>query len=152
MKFPLKLIDDQIVANIILSSNKYRIGLKLVNFIVDTGSPKSFLSEGDALRLQIPIDSLREPTPIRMGGGRYQVFKTKSFSFFFKKDDNETHKIEMPNFFVAKTAKKSDQAIFESQNFPSILGVDFFMMNSLSLHFDPNSNIMYIELKEEKSK
>jgi len=49
---------------------------KIVNsfFILDTGSPKTILGYSDALRLQIPFNSLSKTEHIKLGGRNYQGY------------------------------------------------------------------------------
>ena len=148
MKIPLKFIDGRIVVTPSVSAESYRIRYKPTFFIVDTGSSRSFISHGEALRLQIPINSLSHAEPLRMGGSRYDLLQTKQFLFNFKTDEGKFYPIKTSKFFVALGTKKTEDAIIESQNFPSIIGTDFLMLNKLYLHFDPHSNEMYIGIKE----
>ena len=147
MRIPLKFIDGRIVVTPSISAESYRIRYKPVSFIVDTGSSKSFMSHGDALRLQIPISSLSHTEPLRMGGSRYELLQTKPFLFHFKTEEIKLYPIKTSKFFVALGTKKTEEAITESQNFPSILGTDFLMTNKLYLHFDPHNNEMYLSIK-----
>lgn len=143
---PLKFIDNQLRVAPLTSA--YRFKYSPINFIIDTGSPKSFVSYGEAIRLKIPINSLSETQIIRMGGSKYKLLQTKEFEFNFRNDQNKLHKIKFGKFLVAINTKSTQEAIAESQNFPSILGTDFFMLNNLFLHFDPNSNDFYIGIKD----
>ncbi|MFH1209679.1 MAG: hypothetical protein V1663_02730 [archaeon] len=139
IRIPLMFVDNQVRVNALLYAPNYRVTYKPISFIIDTGSPKSFLSEGEALRINFPLNSLTISEPIiRMGGSKYHLFTTKPISLLFKTDDKKLHKINLEKFSVSKASKKTDEAKRESHNFPSIIGTDFFIINNLVLHFNPN--------------
>ena len=150
IKIPLRFIDDQIHVKALLDAPNYRMRFKPVFFILDTGSPRSFLSEGEALRLQFPINTFTETKGelLRMDGAKYHIFNTKPISLSFRTDQDQLHKIDFKNFAFVKSIKNTEEAKIESQNFPSILGVDFFILNNLFLHLDPKNNDIYIGSKD----
>ena len=149
IKIPLKFINNQIILPAIVSFPNYRVRYKPVQFIIDTGSSRSFLSEGDALRLQIPINRLSEDeTIMRMGGSKYYLVKTKEFEMLLKDENNSGKTINLPSFAISRGTKKTQEAILESQNFPSIIGTDFFVLNNLKLHFSPNSKEIYLGMED----
>ena len=151
MRIPLKFVNGRILVLATLSAPNYRVSLKPVWFVVDTGSAKSFLSEGEALRLQIPMESLSLLEPIRMGGATYQLYRTKQVKLFFKNDQNGVYTINLENFALSRTGSKKEASKRESENFPSILGTDFLIKNNLALYFDPVNNEAYLIVKTENS-
>lgn len=148
IKIPLQFIQQQLRISVIISSPHYRVRLKPVTFIVDTGSPRSFLSEGEALKLGLPTNALTHDSQIRMGGSIYNLYKTKSFNFIFKTENQQTVSMNSASFFVAKTTRKTEDAKRESENFPCIVGTDFFIEHLLCLFFDPSNNEYYIGRKD----
>ena len=155
IKIPLKFIDNQLRVIAYLDAPNYRVRLKPISFIIDTGSSKSFLSEGEALRINFPLNCLTESEPIiRMGGSKYHLFTTKPISLLFKTNNEKLHKISLEKFSISKASKKTNEAKQESQNFPSILGTDFFIINNLVLHFNPNKQeeMFIYENKEDTEK
>ena len=147
-KVPLRFINNQIEAKVIIDAEAYRIRYKPITFIVDTGSSRSFISERDAMQLKLPIDILTNPESIRMGGSKYDLLQTKKMKLMLKTEENTTQEIVMPQFAITRATKKTEEARRESQCLPSILGTDFFTINSLLLHFDPRDNDSYVAKKE----
>jgi len=150
MKIPIKFDKNfQLKVSVNISSPSYKIGIKPILFLIDTGSPKSFFSEGDALRLALPLNSMADQEVVTMVGSKYNLLKTKQFKFYFRTVGDKLHIIELNNFFITKTTKKTQEGKLESQNIPSILGTDFFVLNNLKLHFDPNKEDNYIEVSND---
>ncbi len=147
MRIPLKFVAGQLILNSVVTSPAYRIGFKKIIFVIDTGSSRSFFSEGEAFKFSLPINSLPKLENMRMGGSPYELFKTKGFTFHFKIEDNKTYSLKLDYFAVSKTTRKTGKAQTESQNFPSIIGTDFFVQNNMALHFNPNNESdNYIEI------
>ena len=147
-RIPLKFINNQIKADVLLDAESYRIRLKPIKFIIDTGSSRSFLSEGDALSIKMPLESLSHMESIRMGGSKYNLFGTKKMALLLRTDEDKLYKIPLPSFAVSRATKKTEEARQESQNFPSIIGTDFFTANKMFLHFDPSESNIYLGTKE----
>lgn len=116
IKIPLKFINDQITLGALIDLPNHRIRYKRILFILDTGSQKSFLSEGDALRVNFPFSSLSNPELIRMGGAKYNLFPIKPVSIIFKTDQDKSHKIELGDFSIARSTKRTEDAKIESEN------------------------------------
>lgn len=148
IKIPLKFINGQIIVNMIIASSVYRIGFQRIPFVFDTGSPESFLSERDALKLKLPLSQLSIGKIVNLASSKYNLLKTRQFSFYIKTQEEKSHKIDYENFLIAKTTKKKQENIAESQHLPSILGVDFLLRNNLILYFDPGKNEAYFIVKE----
>ena len=121
-----------------------------VKFIVDTGSPLTIISEGDALKLHIPLNLLREVSDekkhIYMGGSVSELkLIPKEVRLGFRNDKKEMEYITLSNLCVAVGTKKDEKHKQISQGSPSILGLDFFEQQKLLLHIDPSKNEMFFE-------
>jgi len=147
MKVPLQFINGAIILPGVITSTNYRIGFHKVYFIVDTGSPKTFISEKDALAFQLPLSTLKFKEHIRLGGSKYEILGGKRVKFYFKTDDGKPITFDF-DLTVAKTTKKTQEGIQESRSCPSILGTDFLIKNDLGLHFYPSKSIYYLERKD----
>ncbi len=51
MRIPIEIVNEQLEVNALIHSKRCRVGMALVDFVVDTGSNVSFISYKDALRL-----------------------------------------------------------------------------------------------------
>lgn len=142
MKIPLRLVDGILRVNVILLSKNYHFGAAHVTFVVDTGSDTTFISESDALRLQIPMKALEATQIFQMAGSKYSLLFGKECNFYFKTFENKTLRISVPNLPISRSTTKKTQV---DPNIPSILGMDFLIRNGLSLYFNPQKDAMYLE-------
>lgn len=148
MQIPLQISEGRIILNaLVSSSNFHKIGQ--VNFFLDTGSPESFFSKSDALRLQIPTNSLTFlPEPTRMGGYKYNMRHLGKTTFRVKNSDGKLESIILPQFAIAECTKKGEDAATEALSFPSIIGIDFLLNNKFILYIDVAGNEAYLKKKE----
>ena len=145
MKIPLKIIDGRILVNSTIIASHYHIGLGQVEFLVDTGSNETFISEGTALRLNIPIGKLPFEKHIKLGGSTLKLLKMTNVIFYFKNNENKLEKLNLPIIYVMQATKKDGQSRIAAQSYPSIIGTDFLTRNKFSLVFTPHKNIAYFE-------
>lgn len=145
MKIPLRITDIGIELPSVISSPQYRLGFVRTSFIVDTGSPQTFISEGDALRLNLPLNKLKFREHMRMAGSVFEVLEMRNVGLYVKTDEERSEKIELPYIGVARGTKKDSKSIQIAQSFPNILGIDFLKQNKLALYFNPSKNIAYLE-------
>jgi len=90
------------------------------------------IKEGDALKLHIPLNSLRD---VKLG---------------FRNDNNNMEYLILPDLCVAVGTKKDQKHKQISQGSPSILGLDilgldFFEEQKLLLHIDPLKKDIFFE-------
>lgn len=149
MKLPLIILEDKIQVNTSLRCPNFRLWGQ-VTFIMDTGSPLTILSEGDALKLKVPIKSLKNPPSekkdVYMGGSVSELkIIPKKINLTFMKNDNKTETIVLPDLRVAISTKRDDKHKKLSQGSPSILGLDFIKNNGFLLYVNPKKNLAYLE-------
>lgn len=147
MRLPLEFIRGSIFLQGIISSSDYRIGLSRISFIVDTGSPTTFISEKDALALQIPFRALRFKEHMKLGGAKYELLSGKKVKLYFKTDEPKSISFDF-NLTIAKTTKTTQEGIQEARSCPSIIGTDFLIQNKLGLVFWPSKEIFHLEKED----
>ena len=150
MRIPLRIVTGSVNLNVIIYSQYYHIGLAQISFVVDTGSNETFISEGDALRFNIPINKLPFEKHVSMAGSKFELLKAKSLILYIKKDDNKTEKISLDHFYVARGTKKDEKNRNLALAFPSIMGLDFLENNKFSLVVTPHKNLAYLEKEENE--
>jgi len=149
MKIPLLILENRIQVNTILRCLNFRLFGNVI-FIVDTGSPLTILSEGDALRLNVSIKNLRNPPDekkhIYMGGSISELkMIPKKINLTFKNKDNKTETIILSNLCVAIGTKRDERHKGISQGSSSVLGLDFLKDNEFLLYVNPKKDLAYLE-------
>ena len=115
-------------------------------FIVDTGSPESILGYNDAVRLQIPFNSLSKSHFIELGGRKYQGYKWERITFKFYSGEGKLISEEFPVTIIRPTSQKDNIA-----NTPTIIGMDFLKQKRYILFCDVSGDLAYLEKKEDIS-
>ncbi len=122
-----------------------RVGLSVVAFVVDTGCDISFISYGDACKLNIPLNGLPEKGETHIGNTTFVMSELPVFGLTLESEAGEPVRIDVDHFHVAKTRKKSIADVELAKAIPSILGLDFMRRNRLALHVEPANNLAYFE-------
>lgn len=149
MKIPLLIVDRRIQVMSIFACSGARCHGQ-IKFVVDTGSPLTIISEGDVLKLHIPISILKdvpdERKHIYMGGSVSELkLIPKEVNLGFRNDTGEIEYIKLRDLCVAIGTKNDQKHKQISQGSPSVLGLDFFEQQKLLLHIDPTKNILFFE-------
>jgi hypothetical protein len=150
MKIPL-IIDKNgfIVVSIAIVSIRGKGIYKPITMMIDTGSPETFLSEKDFLKLRIPHESLEYDKPAYgLGGGVFALYKMRNVTLSFKTDENNIEKINFPTFHVSLCEKRDERTRMIAERIPSILGTDFLKENKFVFYLDMFNNITYLEKTE----
>ena len=144
MRIRLGLVNDQLQIAAVFRAG-YRTNMALVDFVVDTGSNKSMIGYGDAVRLHIPFNSLKFDEKTRIGGFVYELYKLKDVKLGLADEENKIFKIDLGDFPAAKTPERGLKEKEEAKQIPSILGIDFLMKYCFALYCNPAKNVMYLE-------
>jgi len=145
-RIPLQIVEGRLVLATVIECKSLRIQRQFLEFIIDTGSPDSYISEKDALKLHIPTKDKPSSGYVDFGGSRYKVIKLPEFIFYVLKE-NATAELKL-SLKTLKSEKTSPEKIKMSQVAPSILGLDFLKSQKLSLHVFMNENLAYLEFEE----
>ena len=156
MKIPLE-VDEKIETpkdqkpsleiriNLIGSMLFPRIGLRPIKFIVDTGSPRTFISTTDAIKFglenYIKEDSLKDS--VRMGETEIILGHIENTVIYFKDENSKLCTLKIPELCVAKTKIMIDPT--KIMRLPSILGMDFLKEFDFNLHYLRAPNIAYLD-------
>jgi len=117
----------------------------IVKFFIDTGSPKSFIGEQDAIRLQIRFSKINFNERARMGGTAIAIGEIRDDVHLYFKTEKESIHLKPVRFFVSKGMWVKKGIV--SPN-PSILGYDFLLENRFALYYNPYENRAYLERKD----
>lgn len=147
MKIPLGIQNEQLEVEAVVRAPKYRIGISLIDFIVDTGSQRSFIGYGDALRLHLPLRALRLCEPMRFGGTGFGLYEIEKVAISFLNEQQKPERFFLEQFYVAKPTRKGQEK-FLAQQLPSILGLDFMIKNKLALYLNPSKHLTFLEKED----
>jgi hypothetical protein len=114
-----------------------------IEALVDTGSPFTVLSPTDALRLKLPITTMRTGSPVSLAGFRFLNHPLEKANLNFKKEDGQYYQVEMKIGVLVPT--KTDKAALEAvKHIPSLIGNDFLEDHKLSLVFNPSAKVAFL--------
>ena len=113
-----------------------------VAFIVDTGSPVTFVDEFISSKVRIYTKNLGFDHDALMGGAKVAIHKAGKAYLDFRDSGGALRRIGVRDMMVARTGWTRKEAIYSSV---SILGLDFLMENKLALHINPSKGLAYIE-------
>ena len=122
---------------------------KLLNtiFILNTGAPKTIIGYSDALRLQIPFNSLEKTNTVRIGGRSFQGYCFNRINFIFRSEDGKIINEEFPVCVVKPTSEKEQE---ELSKIPTIIGTDFLKEKKYILFCDMDGGVAYLDKKEQR--
>jgi len=145
LQLPLVLDKEKIRLTVVASVNfSGRVPIP-VSFIVDTGSPSTFVDEFNSAKVRIFTKNLPFDSDSLMGGTKVAMYKAGEVVMKFKNEVGDLFEIKYDDMKVAKTEWTRRAAIYSGV---SILGLDFFLKNKFSLHINTIKDTSYIETEE----
>lgn len=146
-RIPLQIIEGRLVLTSVVECESLRIHRQLMDFVIDTGSPDSYLSQKDTVRLQIPTKEKITIGEVDFGGSRFEQIKLPKFKLFLLKEGKENKEFIETEVELAalKTTKTSEKKIQVARQLPSILGMDFLKQQKFSLHVILTECIAYLQ-------
>lgn len=146
-RIPLQVIEGRLVLTSVIECESLRIHRQIMDFIIDTGSPDSYFSQKDTVRLQIPVKGKPSFGEVDFGGSRFEQIRLPKFKLYLLKECKEKHEYleTYAELSALKTTKASEKKIIIAQQLPSILGMDFLKQRKLSLHVILTEDIAYLQ-------
>lgn len=143
---PLSIINGRLVLTTVIDCDKLRIRRKIMNFVLDTGSPDSYITYKDVLKLQIPLEGKQSKGITNFGGSKFNTIQLPHFKFHLIKSGNEQI-LELDNIslYALKPTKTSKEHQLLIEALPSILGLDFLKEQKLSLHVVLSEDLVYLQ-------
>ena len=111
-----------------------------LNFVVDTGSPETFVNEVEVMRFRIRAESYPASNCILIGGNKIRLHKVGKAVIIFKNDKGEGEAIEFSDLKIAKSLRSGKKSV---QTGASILGLNFLTEAGLYLYLNPAKDIAY---------
>lgn len=116
-----------------------------IEALVDTGSPFTVLSTVDALKLRLPIKTMRKVEPVYLAGFTFFKATLGNSSMTFRTDDQKTLKIQFNNMGVLIPTKLDPNQLEGVKHIPSIVGNDFLEQEKFGLYVNPSTKVAYLE-------
>ena len=113
-------------------------------FIVDTGSPETFIDEFVTSKFRILTKNLKKSNSILMGGTKIDLFELGKVMMYFRDENDRSVSLKFNNLKVSQTAWTREGSTYLST---SLLGMDFLLENKLSLFVNPDRKEGYLENK-----
>jgi len=108
MKFNLDIRNRRIILPML---STYPRSFGRIEDVIDTGAPKTILSAGDAIRLNIPFTSFDSSTPLTgIGKGRTPALLINKFTFSLRNSEEKPANFTMPILVAdAQESEKKDK-------------------------------------------
>lgn len=115
-----------------------------MEFMIDSGSNRTVISERVADSYKIPFSSLEETTPSFGISGKLHMYIIKKVKFLIRKD-SDLFRIMVDKIYVARNPRKDEDSEKSRELMPNLLGRDFLKNYGFSLHMDLKKEICYLE-------
>ena len=145
-RIPLCIVEGRLVLVSVIGCPKLRVPLRKMDFVVDTGSPDSYISDRDVRLMQIPIKDKSAQEEVDFGGSRFKRISLPPFTMHLLKEGFKEKTTLTISLSALKTTKMSDKKKEAAQMLPSILGLDFLREQKLALPVILNENVAYLEM------
>lgn len=146
-RITLQVSEGRLVLAAVIECASLRVPKTIIEFVLDTGSSSSYLSEKEIKRLQIPIKDKPSKGEVDFGGSRFKQISLPNFKMFLLKDgkQNKEHFDLDLSLSALKTTKVSPKKVQVAEELPSILGLDFLQEQKFSLHVVLTESIAYLQ-------
>jgi hypothetical protein len=147
-RISLQIVEDRLILTAVIACPALRIPKQILEFVIDTGSSCSYLSDRDVKRLHVAIKDKSTTGEVDFGGSRYKQVSLPKIALYALKEDKEKGYHTLHTTLSAlKTTKCSEKKIQTAQMLPSILGLNFLKQQKLSLHVFPSEKLAYLEFE-----
>ena len=142
MKIPIDFSPNKDRISLICSVRFAPKNLPLpIKFVVDTGSPETFIDEIDLLRFRIQAQSYPYSNDMLMAGTKVALHKIGKSAIGFRDASNNLQNMTFDSLKVARTAWTRKGAVSAGT---SILGMNFLISMKMHLFVDPANDTAFI--------
>jgi len=140
MRVPLVIQEKGIFLNVSIRCKSLRL-FGIVQFLIDTGSPHTFLSKTDVQRLNISQSAFSFDSDFSMAGSKYRLLvNPNALNINMKEESGKLVTLVKRECTIALPTTPT-----EAYSIPSIIGRDFLIENELALYFAPKKGIAFLE-------
>jgi len=146
-RLPLQIVEGRLVLTALTECRSLRMHKQIMEFVIDTGSPDSYLSNSDIENMQIPMKGIQSKGEVDFGGSRFKQFTLPKMTMHILKEDKQkndyvTLKASLSALKTTKTSEKKRQT---AHKLPSILGMSFLKEQRVSLHVILTEDMAYLQ-------
>lgn len=146
-RIPLQIVEGRLVLTSVIECKQLRIHRQVMRFILDTGSPNSYFSYKDVIKLQIPLAGKNPSGQTDFGGSRFDQIPLPKVTMYILKEGKQSKDYYTVNVSMSalRTTKTSQKNIKVAEQLPSILGIDFLKEQKFSLHLILTEDLAYLQ-------
>ena len=86
-RIPLQIVEGRLILTSLIECPALRIPKRIMEFVIDTGSPNSYFSDKDVRKLQIPIRDRSTEEEVDFGGSRFKQVLLPKITMYLLKED-----------------------------------------------------------------
>lgn len=145
MRINARIFNDQLEVGAFVRVPNLRARPEIVDFVIDTGSNRSFIGFHDCAILNLPAGKTKFLEHMRIGGSVFALHSLPQITLAFHTAEGNIEKIPAENFSIAVPTKKSKAMTNEALQLPSILGIDFLREQRMALYANPAENEAFLQ-------
>ncbi len=116
-----------------------------VDALIDTGSPFTVLSPKDIMSSRLSLKTMQRGETVSLAGSRFFNYTLKDVTMFFKDENGNLLKIELPSMGALVPTKIDEKTLDEVKHIPTIVGNDFLEDQHFTLCFNPSERVAFLE-------
>jgi hypothetical protein len=140
---PLRIDKKRIILPVFIDCPKLRIRMQYAEFVIDTGSPESYLNQHESQRLQIPIRDRPIMGSVAFGGSRFSHVELPEMTFHMYTENGPVSANAKLQTLI--TSEKPSKEKIEGSQLPNIIGISFLELQNLGLHVIIHEDNAYLE-------
>jgi len=118
---------------------------KIINALIDTGSPFTVISPRDLLATRYPFRAKRTDQIVFLAGHKFYRTQINRAKLLFKTENDKIFDINVRSIGALIPTKHDQKTIDAIISIPSLVGNDFLEDHNCSLHFNPNNQTADLE-------
>lgn len=116
-----------------------------IDALIDTGSPFTVLSPKDIMSSRLSLKTMQRGETVSLAGFRFFNYPLKEVTMFFKDENRNLLKIELPLMGALVPTKIDEKTLDEVKHIPTIIGNDFLEDQHFTLTFNPSERVAFLE-------
>jgi len=121
---------------------------KVVDALIDTGSPFTVLSTKDILTTRMSMNNMQSGETVSIAGFHFFNHQIRNVTMNFRTEQNELFTVNLPTIGSLIPTKTDKKTMDEVKSIPSIIGHDFLEEQKLALYFNPSARLVYLEIPQ----